>query len=121
MSEYFSAAESTSHPGHPSQIFPLLEGTELPISPSRSEWELLKEPARLGRLFDFKSREQLKFFLEEIFEHENMMGHEAKITIEGNLVMVEIYTHDVNDVTELDTEYATTADEIYKDALSAYE
>ena len=84
MSEYFNAAENLSRRMPASEIFPLMEDIKLPVSPSRNEWELLKEPTRLGRLFSFESREQLKFFLEEIFEHENMMGHQAKIIIEGN-------------------------------------
>ena len=121
MSEYFNTAEKTSQVSYASQVFNLMEGTDLPVAPTNSEWELLEEPSRLGRLFEFKSREQLKFFLDEIFEHEDLTGHEGKIIIEGNTIMIEVFTHDVNDVTELDTEYVGTADEIYADALSAYE
>jgi|3_EtaG_2_1085321.scaffolds.fasta_scaffold40741_2 pterin-4a-carbinolamine dehydratase len=121
MSQYFNEADRAVSPIDASQIFNLREGVELPIAPSYSEWELLEEPSRLGRSFEFKSREQLRFFVDEIFEHEGRTGHEGKIIIEGNTIMIEIFTHDVNDVTELDTEYAETADEIYADALSAYE
>ena len=121
MSEYFDKAERTAQTVYASRVFNLTEGSELPVAPSHSEWELLKEPSRLGRTFDFKSREQLKFFLDEIFDHEDLTGHQGKIIIDGNTIMIEVFTHDVNDITELDTEYSRAADEIYGDALSAYE
>ena len=121
MSQYFNEADRTVSPMDASQIFNLREGTELPIAPSHSEWELLGESSHLGRSYEFNSKEQLMFFLDEIFAHEVRTGHEGKIIIEGNTIMIEVFTHDVNDVTELDTEYAETADEIYADALSAYE
>ena len=118
MAAYFDTCEETPSARN---IQKLLEATELPIAPSRTEWELLEEPTRLGRLLEFKSREQLAFFLDEILEYENTTGHNAKIIINGMIVMIEVYTHDVNNVTELDTEYAETVDEIYIDTLSAYE
>ena len=121
MASYFDETKRASPVRSVHKFINLREGIELPIAPSRSEWELMEDPIRLGRLFEFKSREQLMFFLDEILEYENVTGHNAKIIINGMIVMIEVYTHDVNNVTELDTEYAQTTDEIYTDALGAYE
>ena len=120
MASYFDETERTSQLDNVGKFINLREAKELPIIPFRNEWELLEDPGRLGRLFEFKSKESLTFFLGEILEYENVTGHNAKIIIDGMTVMIEVYTHDVNNVTELDTEYAQTTDEIYTDALSAY-
>jgi len=121
MSEYFNTAQSNSSILSSHKLLNLREAPDLPVSPSRSEWEILEDPTRLGRSFEFKSREQLRFFLDEILEHEDNTGHNGKIIIDGNEIVIEVYTHDVNNVTELDTEYAAIADEIYLDAQKAYE
>ena len=121
MASYFDETERISSLDNVGELINLREARELPIIPFRNEWELLEHPGRLGRLFEFKSREQLTFFLGEILEYENATGHNAKIIIDDMTVMIEVYTHDVNNVTELDTEYAQTTDEIYEDTLSAYE
>ena len=121
MSAYFEAAESMSSIQEIPKFLNLHEAIELPVAPSRSEWELLEGPTRLSRLFEFESKKQLAFFLDQLLEYEDTTGHSGKISIEGTIIMIEIYTHDVNNVTELDIEYAKTADEIYIDALNAYE
>tara|TARA_Y100000310_G_C20554310_1_gene749761 strand:- start:452 stop:838 length:387 start_codon:yes stop_codon:yes gene_type:complete len=121
MSEYFEGAERVSPAISVPRFLNLTEAKDLPIAPSRSEWELLENPSRLGRTFDFKSREQLRFFLDEILDHESVTGHMARIIIDQDAIIIEVYTHDVNDITELDTEYAEMADKIFADAMSAYE
>ena len=50
-------------------------------------------------------------------EIEEKTNHFAKITIEGHDVTVEVWTHDLERVTELDTEYAKSCDEIYDDVV----
>ena len=47
------------------------------------------------------------------FEHQ--FGHFAKITADYPKVIIEVYTHEVNDITELDLEYAHEADQIRAD------
>ena len=45
-----------------------------------------------------------------------MSSKYAKITIEDNKVTVEVYTHGIERITDLDKEFAREADEIYKDS-----
>ena len=53
------------------------------------------------------------------FEQEEM-GHHARIIIEGSDVKIETYTHNVNEVTELDKELAGFCDNLYRDIQDFY-
>jgi pterin-4a-carbinolamine dehydratase len=43
------------------------------------------------------------------------MQHSGKITIDGLDVLIEVYTHDLEKVTELDKEYASYCDDVFND------
>ena len=55
-------------------------------------------------------------FVQDLLAFQEEFNHHAKITVDHPKVIIEVYTHDVDDVTELDKEYAASADEIRKDA-----
>ena len=50
--------------------------------------------------------------------YEQDSDHFAKLMCEYPSIVIEVYTHDVDDITELDKLYATTADQIYEDILN---
>lgn len=104
MSEYFHDPK------------PLLESVNVPISASKSEWNVLDGPERMKRTFKLKKTEALFFFIEEILQFQERLGHHAKITIEANEVTIEVFTHGMQRVTDLDQEYAKEADLIFADA-----
>ena len=91
--------------------------TNLPIKPKSYEWTMLENPRRLARKYTFDSHDVLKLYIVELLAYEEDAQHYAKLTISFPDVSIEVYTHDVNSVTELDHEYATAADEIYEDVL----
>ena len=88
---------------------------ELPVSPSTSGWKVADRPRRLTRAFEFSDTRRMSDFLGELLAHESETGHHARITCEFPLVTVEVRTHDVDDVTELDRAYATMCDHVYED------
>lgn len=89
--------------------------SEAPIAPiQRSEWTVEQQPERLVRTFEFDSFDDMTEFVYELFAYERMTQHNAKHTIEENTVTVEVYTHGVNRVTELDQEYKQSIDQIYE-------
>ena len=107
MTEYFQ--------GHSRPV--LREFAEVPISPNKSEWDVLQDPERMSRTYEFKGRsDSMVFFVQELVEFQERLGHHAKITIEKDQVSVEIYTHGIQRVTDIDKEYAEEADKIYRDA-----
>ena len=90
----------------------------LPIKSPRSTWDLLEDPGRLRREFDFSATDQLKFFLDNVVSYQEEVNHHGKILVIHNKVEIEVYTHDLEEVTNLDIQYAKEVDDIYKDALS---
>jgi len=88
---------------------------ELPVLPTQNDWVVLAQPQRLHKVYGFESVQNRNLFIEEIAEAEEKHGHFAKITIEALDVTIEVWTHDLNMVTELDKEYARDCDIIFKD------
>ena len=95
----------------------LTENRGLPVEISKSDWLVMKDPERFSRTYTFeKKKEQLQFFVTELLEYQERLGHHAKITIEDGKVTVEVYTHGIERITDIDKEFAREADEIYKDS-----
>lgn len=87
----------------------------LPISPKNAEWVYLDAPERLVRRFSFERFSHLKYFLNELLDYQEYEQHHARVTIEGNDVTVETYTHDIERVTLSDKKLAALCDELYAD------
>ena len=87
----------------------------VPIQPKRFDWERMTDPERLGKTFEFKTHLEYSSFLKEILQYESQTGHYGKIVSEFPKVHIEVYTHDVNGITELDLEYTAEADDIRRD------
>ena len=95
----------------------LLQEQKLPVNVKPGvDWEIQKSPNRLVKKFKFKKRKHLFNFLEDVLEYENETQHHAEITIRYKTVTVKVWTHDLNDITDVDEEYARTLNEIYKDS-----
>jgi len=92
---------------------------DLPVSPMSSNrgWSVEASPRRLKRIYTFEDPRLISEFLTEIFAYEAETGHNARITCEFPNVMVEIRTHDLDDVTELDQQYGLMCDRTYEDVL----
>jgi|MDTB01.3.fsa_nt_gb 4a-hydroxytetrahydrobiopterin dehydratase len=78
-------------------------------------WEKVASPERLIRDYDFASRPMALEFLRQLLLYEDAVNHHAKIVIDYDHVRVEVYTHDIDAVTERDVEYADSVDQIYMD------
>jgi len=88
----------------------------VPIVPQqKNHWEVIPSPNRLSRSYDFESSEILKIFLNEALDYQESVQHHGKFIVEHQKVTIEIYTHDLDDVTEVDLEWAKMMDNIYKD------
>ena len=82
-------------------------------------WSEVESPRRLIRDYSFPSRDSMFLFVSGLVQFENITGHNAKIVIDNKQVRVEVYTHDVDDITELDVEYAQYADALFADVGGA--
>ena len=90
---------------------------DLPIYVKKGgAWAIIDEPTqRLQKGFKFDTLYKLIAFLNEVLEYQKETDHHGKIIIDGMTVTIEVYTHDVNLVTEVDMEYAKAVDEILDD------
>lgn len=95
----------------------------LPVMPKESNTPILpankwmKEDNSLNKKYEFMSKKLRNEFVNELFEHEESVGHHAKLNIDENYVILTLQTKNVGQVTELDKEYAKVADLIYKDVV----
>lgn len=91
--------------------------SSLPLQVHKNEWAFLTDDGleRLNRTYEFDSLSQRSLFIEELLAAEERSGHHAEITISGKRVTVEVWTHDLDKVTELDKEYASDCDTLYND------
>ena len=103
MHEYFADSATTGM---------LIESSDLNVE---SGWRIVSSPERLMKDYRFASRGQAIEFVRQIFLYEDAVAHHGKITIEGTDVRLEVYTHDLEKVTELDYEYADFADDVSVD------
>jgi pterin-4a-carbinolamine dehydratase len=91
--------------------------TEVPVQPYVCAWETHSDPERFARTYKFESRDRLIDFLNEVLRFEDETGHHGTQRIDFDSVTIEVYTHTVNKITELDQEYTRAADHIYEDIL----
>jgi pterin-4a-carbinolamine dehydratase len=96
------------------------ESMSLPIDPASSKWEILRNPDRLSRRFNFDDFRKMYDFISDILVHQEKMRHHALITIDHLSVIIESYTKDLNAITELDKNLADYADLVYEDVSYYY-
>lgn len=87
----------------------------LPISPHKEKWLLDRDERCLTRNYQFDSHSRMCDFVRELLDHDASCGHYGKILCDFPVVNVSVKTHDVDDVTELDKDYATQCENIYED------
>lgn len=89
---------------------------DFPVIVKTSTWEHLEDPNRISKNFSFTSSNQMRYFISEIFDIAETRDHDIKIVIEGKKVTVETYTHDLQDITDLDLLIARECDQIFFDS-----
>ena len=97
----------------------------LPISPLEGDvaiipvekWTKVDSPLRLRKTYKFLSSAARNQFVEGLFDYEDRTNHNAVITIDEGQVTLDIRTKDVDQITELDKEYAKFADVLFKDVV----
>ena len=102
---------------HKDLVVETLLPSVVPIQPHVCSWEIHSSPERFSKIYKFESRDRMTDFLNELLRFENEMGHHGTQKIDFDSVTIEVYTHTVNKITELDQEYIRAMDDIYKDVL----
>lgn len=95
----------------------LVPSKNFPVKVSTCQWEIHTDPERFSKRFKFNSRPRLIDFVREVLILEDEIKHHGDLKISYDEVTIDVYTHNVNKITELDQEYTRSVDFIYKDVL----
>tara|TARA_A100001011_G_scaffold395599_1_gene491079 strand:+ start:2231 stop:2659 length:429 start_codon:yes stop_codon:yes gene_type:complete len=92
-------------------------GEEVPLSPKASRWKSIKANTvtYLSCDFKFQSLKHLLYFLNKVIVESDEANHHPEIIINNLDVEINVFTHDLRDVSHLDLKIAKNIDEIYED------
>lgn len=90
---------------------------QLPVKPRATTWVVDKSKNCLQRTFEFDSHTRMCDFVRELLDYEMSTQHYGRILCEFPNVSIEVRTHDLDAVTELDKEYAKHCDMIFDDVI----
>jgi len=107
MGKYFNPDLLKGKPG--------LLRESVPLSPHCETWQVVGSPERLSRRFKFLNRARMIDFVNEVMVYEDQVAHHAMIRSDHLSVDIEVYTHDLNRITNVDREFAKSVDAIYED------
>ena len=90
--------------------------SSLPIRPRTLEgWTFREKPNRYTSLFKFSDETKFNSFIVDILELQTETGHHARMTAQYPQVKLEIWTHTLNDVTEVDKDWCQKVNDIMGD------
>ena len=90
--------------------------SELPVRAKKSlNWKVKDGPPRYTKKFKFKSHEMFLNFIIAVLQYEDTVKHNAKITIGYPEVIFEVWTHSLEEITDMDKEYCREVDHIYSE------
>lgn len=88
---------------------------EVPIEAKRVKWKVTQDGNALIRTYNFSTFSNLRLFIDQLLGMQERVNHHAQILIDGNDVKIKVSTKTLNRITEMDTEYAAEADNIYEE------
>ncbi len=89
---------------------------ELPVVPME-KWALKGDPKKLVKVYRFRRPGDRNMMIMSLLEYEEEVKHNADMIIKEETLQIELYTKNVDIVTEVDKEYAKHADEVFKDIV----
>ena len=88
---------------------------DVPIpAPAKMDWNYQNDPRRLSKMFKFSDETKFNSFIMDLLEHQAETSHHGRITMQWPQIKIEVWTHSLNDVTEIDIEWAMAVNEIYE-------
>ena len=89
---------------------------KLPVRTKKAaDWDILQNPPRYAKKFKFKSHSTFLNFVIAVLQYEDLTKHNAKITIGYPEVIIEVWTHKLDQITDMDREYCREVEHILKE------
>jgi pterin-4a-carbinolamine dehydratase len=89
---------------------------ELPVIPM-DKWVKKNDPKRLVKTFRFRRSGDRSLMIKLLLDYEEQMQHNADMVVKEETLQLELFTKNIETITELDLEYAKYADEVFKDIV----
>ena len=87
-----------------------------PVNVDRNgNWKVLESPNRLSKMFKFEEESKFNAFIIDLLELQSTSAHHGRITVQYPKIKVEVWTHTLMDITEIDIEWSRKVDAIYGD------
>lgn len=116
MGGYLDGTDEVSVTGRDfSPPFRLVASNRMPVVPKNHGWAEDKERRCLTRRYDFKDHNRMSDFIHELLHYESETGHYGRIECDFPAVTINVKTHDLDSITEVDRDYAAQCDRIYDD------
>lgn len=99
----------------------------LPVMPKDADVPLIpvnkwqKINGKLKKTYSFRLKEQKVRFVKELLDYELEAGHNADMEVSEDKVTLYLQTRDIEQITELDKEYAKHSDVLYRDVVYSVE
>lgn len=94
----------------------IIKPTKRTILVPQNKW--LEKDNGIEKVFYFFDTKRRNRFLNFIFKYEEENKHHADILIKENYIKIRLKTKDINQVTELDKEFAKFADDSFIDVIT---
>lgn len=90
--------------------------SSLPISVKTLKgWTIQEKPNRYTRVFKFSDETKFNSFIMDILELQSETQHHARMTIQYPKIKIDVWTHTLDEVTDVDKEWCEKASDIYGD------
>ena len=74
-----------------------------------------EDPRRYTRMIKFGDETKFNAFIMDILELQSETGHHARMTAQYPKIKLEVWTHTLEDITEVDREWCEKANDILGD------
>ncbi len=101
------------------QDYPIKPSTDVVDNPiiAVNRWSIIDSTGYLTKIYEFRNLEMRNSFVKTLLNYEKTVQHLSIMTIDDLRVKIELMTKDINEVTNVDKEYARFADVAYKDIV----
>ena len=86
-----------------------------PVQVSDPVWSVINDGKALYRVYTFSNYLNLRNFVSILLAYQQESNHHAHIEISKSEIAITLSTHDVNSITEQDTEMSEFLDDAYLD------
>ena len=97
--------------------YPYDDEDNLPIEPEAATWKQIHHQDKicLQKTYSLVTTKLLLYFVNEVIYLSDKINHHPEILINDDKITITLYTHDINDVTDIDVFMSKKIDEIIED------